>query len=468
MSSNTKKRQTDTNREEILAKKLFTTNAIVDALQYSESSSDEGDEEKSDVEDVKAVQAQSSALWHDEDDDVEDVSSHQKQAFIVASKAKWAQGTKDDKIVDSDDEDDEAMGALYSLTRTTGKVTTTAKNLTRTYIKCDKTKDITLGHNGNGPIVNLAFHPSRPVLMTCGQRSTKIAFFEVCNSMEDVTLKKSNHFLQDVSFPDYEVASVDFWNYGQSVFVGSVKRPYFYSYDLADGKINQISRPRWMPQYNYGKFAISDDGSMIAFLTSGADVFVCELKTMAHIQTFAAAAKVVDVKFAPGDKMTLFGFAQNGAVYIWDLYSPQKQTYFFDDGCVGPRTIAVSKNGQFIATGTDTAIVNVYDRVVIDSLENGTTAKPLWSATNLTTKITKMSFNHDAQLLAFISPVKKMAYRLLHMNSGTVYKNFPPKQEMLERELISSVEFSPKSGYVAFGTMTGHCRLYRLHAFSEY
>lgn len=127
---------------------------------------------------------------------------------------------------------------------------------------------------------------------------------------------------------------------------------------------------------------------------------------MAHIQTFAASSKVVDVKFAPGDKMTLFGFSQNGSVYIWDLYSPQKQTYFFDDGCVGPRTLAVSKNGQFIATGTDTAIVNVYDRAVIEQLENGKTAKPLWTASNLTTKLTQMSFNHDSQLLAFLSPVK--------------------------------------------------------------
>lgn len=42
--------------------------------------------------------------------------------------------------------------------------------------------------------------------------------------MEDVTLKKSNHFLQDVSFPNFEVCSVDFWDEGQSVFVGSVKR----------------------------------------------------------------------------------------------------------------------------------------------------------------------------------------------------------------------------------------------------
>lgn len=41
------------------------------------------------------------------------------------------------------------MGALYALTRTTGKITTTSKQLTRNNIKCDKTRDITLGHNGN-------------------------------------------------------------------------------------------------------------------------------------------------------------------------------------------------------------------------------------------------------------------------------------------------------------------------------
>ena len=159
--------------------------------------------------------------------------------------------------------------------------------------------------------------------------------------------------------------------------------------------------------YNYGKFSISDDGNLIAFIGSGAQVFVYELKTMVHVHTFSASGNVVDVKFAPGDSSTLFGYSVDGAVFIWDLYLPNEQKFFFDEGSVGPTTLAVSRNGQFIACGTGTAIVNVYARSTIEQMkENGETVKPLYTVDNLTTKVRNLAFNHDAQLLGFSSPIK--------------------------------------------------------------
>lgn len=61
-----------------------------------------------------------------------------------------------------------------------------------------------------------------------------------------------------------------------------------------------------------------------------------------------------------------------------------------------------------------------------------------------------------------------MAYRMVHMRSGTVFKNFPTKQEALERELITCVDFSPNSAFMAYGTASGHCRLYRLNDFHKF
>lgn len=224
-----------------------------------------------------------------------------------------------------------------------------------------------------------------------------------------------------------------------------------------------------LPKYNYGKFSISDDGKFIAFVGSHNQVYVYELKNMAMVHTFSATSLVVDTKFAPGNSTTLFGYADDATVYIWDLTAPAEQIYFHDEGCVGPTCLSASKNGQFIACGTSTAIVNVYKRSDIESVgENGKTVKPLYSIDNLTTKIRTVTFNHDAQLLAYASPIKPMAYRLFHVPSGTTYKDFPRKNEMLEKEAVNAIDFSPHSGFVAFGTLNGYCRLYRLNHFNEY
>lgn len=61
-----------------------------------------------------------------------------------------------------------------------------------------------------------------------------------------------------------------------------------------------------------------------------------------------------------------------------------------------------------------------------------------------------------------------MSARILHTRSGTVFQNFPAEQEMLERDQITCADFSPRSGFVVFGTQNGGTRMYRLNHFDKY
>jgi hypothetical protein len=61
-----------------------------------------------------------------------------------------------------------------------------------------------------------------------------------------------------------------------------------------------------------------------------------------------------------------------------------------------------------------------------------------------------------------------MAYRFLHTQSGTVFKNFPPKHEMLSRDYFTCTDVSPHSGFAAFGNANGGVRLYRLNHYEKY
>ena len=61
-----------------------------------------------------------------------------------------------------------------------------------------------------------------------------------------------------------------------------------------------------------------------------------------------------------------------------------------------------------------------------------------------------------------------MSARILQTRSGTVFQNFPAKQEMFERDQITCADFSPHSGFLAFGTEAGTTRIYRLNHFDKY
>lgn len=61
-----------------------------------------------------------------------------------------------------------------------------------------------------------------------------------------------------------------------------------------------------------------------------------------------------------------------------------------------------------------------------------------------------------------------MSYRFLHTQSGTVFKNFPPKHEILGREYFTCTDISPHSGFAAFGNTAGGVRLYRLNHYETY
>jgi len=61
-----------------------------------------------------------------------------------------------------------------------------------------------------------------------------------------------------------------------------------------------------------------------------------------------------------------------------------------------------------------------------------------------------------------------MAVRLGHLASGTVFQNFPSRQEHFSKERLTTCAFSPKGAFFAVGTKEGRTRLYQLKHFEKY
>ena len=105
-------------------------------------------------------------------------------------------------------------------------------------------------------------------------------------------------------------------------------------------------------------------------------------------------------------------------MYVWDLRSHDCIHRFVDEGCVQGTALGISPNGQFVAAGSSSGVVNVYDQSCMTQAK----PRPLKAVMNLTTSASEVQFNHTSELLAISSKEKKSAVKLVRDRIG-VYGN---------------------------------------------
>ena len=101
---------------------------------------------------------------------------------------------------------------------------------------------------------------------------------------------------------------------------------------------------------------------------------------------------------------------------MWDMRSTNCVHRFVDEGCIKGTTLGVSPNGQFIAAGSDSGVVNVYDQSCLTQVK----PHPLKAVMNLTTGISNVKFNPSSEVLAISSKEKKSAIKLVRQTTPTM------------------------------------------------
>ncbi|RDB27348.1 putative U3 small nucleolar RNA-associated protein 18 [Hypsizygus marmoreus] len=162
-------------------------------------------------------------------------------------------------------------------------------------------------------------------------------------------------------------------------------------------------------------------------------------------------------------------------VYLWDVGERRCVRRWKDEGGFrGAGRVmagtAAGGNGGYLAVGSNTGFVNVYgsdsfappssSSTTISATELGGTPKPIKHVANLTTAISTLRFNHDAQLMAMASQEKKDAMRLIHLPSLTSFSNWPTSSTPLGH--VTAIDFSARSEYLAVGNTRGRVLLYHL------
>uniref|UniRef100_A0A915PRM9 Uncharacterized protein n=1 Tax=Setaria digitata TaxID=48799 RepID=A0A915PRM9_9BILA len=482
-----KRRNDDREEENQLAKKLFGSNAgFPDGFENS-------DDDDSEIEETFEAREEVSRkpVWRDEDDEVEeavvDVPLHRRKMHIrrvtdsvnqkitpkeyegrlreifcrtSGAVPTWSQPVKllEKKKArdDRSDDDDDVEDALHEMIAFTGKCVTSSKSLPKDLISIKRLNNIARGHQfGKKPIRALQFHPTRNVLMCAGENGL-LNFFEVGLPETEET------FLQSVRFKALPITSAAFTGDGSRVIVGSRRKESLFCYDLLDGKVTQMRVPYEVGKINAGHFSLSSDGKYLGILARN-EVHILTSTSSEYVGVLTAPTKLMCLQFFPSDSSTICAVGENGQVFIWNIKKPREQQSFHDEGAVKGTVIRISKNGQYIACGSNTGIANLYS--FADVLKNSF-PKPVKVFDNLTTSIDCMSFSADSQILSVSSNVKNNAMRLMHVGSRTVYTNFPPRDINLGKVTVTG--FSPGSGYMAVGDDRGFLSLFRLLHFSSY
>lgn len=463
----------DENEEERLAKKLFGESHE----KIAESSSDD---DRSDTE----QETQASSVWRDEDDIGDEVEIPSGKTAVLLKRntdsggcvvadeyrsrlrraferqhhgtPKWAklEPSKDVRQKEGDDSDAEVEAEFDEMTRSSHRYLDKDPLVVKDIVSTFRWPDITIGHHDTQPINSILFHNVRPVVIT-GGASGKVQLFRVGDRSE------AGNFLQNVQFSKFPITSMSLLHGGCSAVCGSVRQDYLMMYDLEKAAVMQMQLPKCVPRQNVGNFAVSTDGTLLAMVGRNCQVYVLSASSMELVRTLSAPTDVTSLQFLPGSSHELWAMTERGEVVIWKIAGSHH--VFRDEGAVRGTKIRLSADGDRVACGSNTGIVNLYD---VADVRNAVDPKPRAVASNLLTSCDSIAFNHDCQIMAFSSNVKKNQVKLLHVASSTVFQNFPKKHEKMS--IVQCVEFSPHSGYFGIGCANGQLILERMNHFDDY
>lgn len=352
------------------------------------------------------------------------------------------------------------------------------ESLPATTLDLLRLKDANVADPSASILSSVRFHPNAQLLMTAGM-DKMIRLFQI----DGVTnTKVQGVWLEDLPIHAAEwLPSPEQGKHSAGEIVATGRRSHFYSIDVESSKVTRIGSIRGRDEKSYESMQVSPAGNLIAILGNDGHTMLLDARTKMLVGTLKQNGSVRGASFS-SDGATLLTTGDEGTVYGWDVHSRKCVFKHADHGSISNTALAVApssdgRNEGFYACGADSGVVNLYNRSQLsDRLSSSAAASsaaarmaaaasrappaPLKSIMNLTTPIDLLRFNHDSSLLLMASRRKKDACKLVHVQSGTVFANWPTSSTPLH--YLTSVDFSPNSGLMALGNDRGRVLLYRL------
>lgn len=413
--------------------------------QLRESSEDS---EVEDEADDNLAPQKKQPVWVDEDDEDEEIvdmmnNRFRKDIMKNASESKlskeklqkrlkeefqhamggvpdWAEtGSKRRKSSDDESEEDED-----DLLQRTGNFISTSTSLPRGILKMKNCRPANAERPTTARISSVQFHPGAQVVMVSGVDNA-ISLFQVDG--------KTNPKIQSIYLEKFPIFKACFSANGEELLATSMHSKVLYVYDMLAGKLIPVHQVRGLKEKIVKRFEVSPDGSFL--LISGIAGFshLLSMKTKELIGSMKINGRIAASTFS-SDSKRIYTSSGNGEVYVWDVNSRKCVNRFLDEGSLYGLSIATSKNGQYVACGSKSGVVNIYSQ---DSCLQQTNPKPIKAIMNLVTGVTSLAFNPTTEILAVASRKMKEAVRLVHLPSCTVFSNFPVFKKSVGRKLAA-------------------------------
>lgn len=369
----------------------------------------------------------------------------QQQFKKVVGEPKWAEIER--KEISDGDSGDE-------LQQKTGNFIELSKSLPKGNIRIQKCPSLIDESLKSSIVKCVEFHPSARVAVVAATNGTA-SLFQIDG--------KINAKIQSVHFEKFPIHSAHFSLNGNELLVGSNIHGHYFSYDMLSGKIVRIPWDKGMEQKNIRRFHMSPDGKYIVIQGRYGYIHLATAKSKEWVGSLKMNGEVIAVTFnKDGSKM--FSHGDTGEVYIWDMNTRKCIHKFVDEGCITGTSLALSPNEQFLATGSDSGVVNIYDSTLFES----NSPKPVKVLMNLTTEATHMKFNCTSEILALASSHKQNAVKLVHFPSMSVFSNFPVREDHSKLNYINSLDISVNSGYLCLGNNLSTVHIFRLKHYHNY
>lgn len=94
---------------------------------------------------------------------------------------------------------------------------------------------------------------------------------------------------------------------------------------------------------------------------------------------------------------------------VWDMDSRMCVHRFYDDGCIDGTSITMSPNNQYLACGSSSGVVNIYDTANLSVQA----PKPVAILDKLVTAVSDLTFNSSSEVLAMASKVVDNSLKLV-------------------------------------------------------
>ena len=171
-----------------------------------------------------------------------------------------------------------------------------------------------------------------------------------------------------------------------------------------------------------------------------------------------------------GDGNGLVLLGKGGEAVEWDGREKRVVARWIDEGAVGSTVISLGGRGagpaslggdRWIAVGSSSGIVNLYDRRTWTRDRFEERPKPARAFDQLTTPVSHLAFAPGGGVLCMASRWKRDALRLVHLPSCTVYRNWPTGGTPLGR--VTGVGWGGGEGLVlAVGNEGGRVRVWEV------